>query len=108
MRKGAAYVSNHRIDSVPFADKENVNRPKSEETGQLTEINTQDCQRFACKRVLTDDVDKGVDGISSIQVWMPNHPHATSPRKSAGMFAPKVPNDDRSKTGKGTPCLVPA
>jgi hypothetical protein len=39
---------------------------------------------------------------------MPNQPQATRPRSREGMLAPAVPNDARSSTGKGTPCLVPA
>src|SRR5688572_18817284 len=42
------------------------------------------------------------------QVWMPNHPQATTARSIAGMFAPTVPKLDRSSTGKLTPYLVPA
>ena len=38
---------------------------------------------------------------------MPNQPHATKARIIAGMFAPSVPNDARSSTGKGTPYAVP-
>src|SRR4051794_15267525 len=30
-----------------------------------------------------------------IHVWMPNHPHATSARSTAGTFAPRTPNDAR-------------
>ena len=42
-----------------------------------------------------------------IQVWMPNQPHATPARISAGRFAPNTPNDARAKTGNGMPYLVP-
>lgn len=42
------------------------------------------------------------------QVLIPNQPQATSPRASAGIFAPEVPKDDRSSTGNGIPCLAPA
>jgi len=38
-----------------------------------------------------------------IEHWMPNQPHATIARSTAGMFAPHVPNDDRASTGKGMP-----
>ncbi len=38
-----------------------------------------------------------------IHVWMPNHPQATTARKSAGMCAPRVPNAARAKTGNGIP-----
>jgi len=38
-----------------------------------------------------------------IQVWMPNHPHATTARKSDGMCAPRVPNAARANTGNGIP-----
>src|SRR4051812_29400059 len=39
---------------------------------------------------------------------MPNQPHATSARNSAGMLAPAVPNEARQNTGNGMPYLVPA
>ena len=39
---------------------------------------------------------------------MPNQPHATKARMSAGTFAPRVPNDARQKTGNGIPYRVPA
>ncbi len=41
-------------------------------------------------------------------VWMPNQPHATIARSTAGMFAPLVPNEARASTGKGIPYFVPA
>ncbi len=43
-----------------------------------------------------------------IQVWMPNQPHATTARSSAGMFAPYTPKLARHNTGKEIPYLVPA
>ena len=42
-----------------------------------------------------------------IKVYMPNHPHATTALNIAGMFAPNVPKLDLTRTGKGTPYLVP-
>src|SRR6185436_13908159 len=39
---------------------------------------------------------------------MPNQPHATIARSTAGMLAPLVPKDDRHRTGKDTPYFVPA
>ncbi len=42
-----------------------------------------------------------------IQVWMPNQPQATSPRRIAGTLAPRVPNEARASTGKGIPKRVP-
>jgi len=42
-----------------------------------------------------------------IHAWMPNHPHATSARISAGRFDPSVPYAARAKTGKGMPYFVP-
>ena len=46
--------------------------------------------------------------VPPIQVWMPNHPHATKARIRAGRLAPYVPNDARAMTGYGSPYLVPA
>jgi hypothetical protein len=43
-----------------------------------------------------------------MNAWMPNHPHATMARSTAGMFAPAVPNDARASTGNGMPYSVPA
>ena len=43
-----------------------------------------------------------------IQVWMPNHPQATSARRRAGTFAPLTPKLARHSTGNETPYLVPA
>src|SRR5947207_15649201 len=42
-----------------------------------------------------------------IHAWMPNQPHATSARISAGRFEPNVPYAARAKTGNGMPYLVP-
>ena len=39
---------------------------------------------------------------------MPNQPHATTPRRSAGTFDPRTPNDARASTGNGMPNRVPA
>src|SRR5687767_10251885 len=39
---------------------------------------------------------------------MPNHPHATPARSSAGTFAPSVPKLARHSTGNDTPYFVPA
>ena len=41
-------------------------------------------------------------------VWMPNQPHPTSARITAGTFAPFIPNADLANTGNGTPYLHPA
>src|SRR6266542_55725 len=41
-----------------------------------------------------------------IQAWMPNHPHATSARISAGTFDPSVPYAARANTGNGMPYFV--
>ena len=46
--------------------------------------------------------------LPPIHVWMPNQPHATSARSSAGTFAPRVPNAARQNTGNGMPYFVPA
>src|ERR1035437_7879285 len=43
-----------------------------------------------------------------IQVWMPNHPQATSARSTAGMLAPRTPKEARTNTAKGMPYLAPA
>src|SRR5262245_58799306 len=42
-----------------------------------------------------------------IHAWIPNHPHATSARISAGTFEPSVPYAARANTGNGMPYLVP-
>ncbi len=43
-----------------------------------------------------------------IQVWIPNQPHATIARNTAGTFAPRTPNEARTKTGNGMPYFAPA
>src|SRR5918992_5349847 len=43
-----------------------------------------------------------------IQVCIPNQPQATRARAIAAKFAPRTPNEERTKTGNGTPYLVPA
>ena len=40
---------------------------------------------------------------AAIQVWMPNQPHATTARSTAGTFAPRTPNAARHSTGKEIP-----
>ena len=42
-----------------------------------------------------------------IQAWMPNQPHATSARISAGTLEPSVPYAARANTGNGMPYFVP-
>src|SRR5713101_1100627 len=42
-----------------------------------------------------------------IHAWMPNQPHATSARISAGTFDPNVPYAARANTGNGMPYFVP-
>src|ERR1051325_551659 len=42
-----------------------------------------------------------------IHALMPNQPHATIARISAGRFEPAVPYAARAKTGKGMPYFVP-
>ena len=42
-----------------------------------------------------------------IHAWMPNQPHATSARISAGTFDPSVPYAARANTGNGMPYFVP-
>src|SRR5437764_8994811 len=42
-----------------------------------------------------------------IHAWMPNQPHATSARISAGTFDPSVPYAARANTGNGIPYFVP-
>jgi len=39
---------------------------------------------------------------------MPNQPHATMARSTAGTLAPKTPNEARAYTGKGMPYFAPA
>src|SRR5437868_14967335 len=46
--------------------------------------------------------------VPPIHVWIPNQPHATTARRTAGMLAPLVPKEDRQRTGKDTPYFVPA
>jgi len=41
--------------------------------------------------------------VPPIQVWMPNQPQATRPRRIAGTLAPRVPKEARASTGKGMP-----
>ena len=43
-----------------------------------------------------------------IHVCIPNQPHATMARRTAGTLAPVVPKDARHNTGKETPYFVPA
>src|SRR6476659_4788324 len=42
-----------------------------------------------------------------IHAWMPNQPHATSARISAGTLEPSVPYAARANTGNGMPYFVP-
>ena len=42
-----------------------------------------------------------------IHAWMPNQPHATSARISAGTLLPNVPYAARANTGNGIPYFVP-
>src|SRR5512143_692219 len=59
----------------------------------------------------------GQDGITAVKnvwsasppihAWIPNQPHATSARISAGRFDPAVPYAARAKTGNGIPYFVP-
>src|SRR5215212_969661 len=66
----------------------------------------------ACPGTLAQPLQKAVTRASvarpPIQVWMPNQPQATSARAIAAKFAPRTPKEERTKTGNGTPYLVPA
>src|SRR5580765_7771707 len=42
-----------------------------------------------------------------IHAWMPDQPHATRERISAGTFDPSVPYAARAHTGNGIPYFVP-
>ena len=42
-----------------------------------------------------------------IQVSIPYHPQPTRARRRAGTCAPRIPKEDRAKTGKEIPYLVP-
>ena len=53
-------------------------------------------------------VSSACSASAPIQVWIPNHPHATIARKIAGTLAPLTPNAARHNTGNDTPYLVPA
>ena len=53
-------------------------------------------------------VSSACSASAPIQVWMPNHPHATIARRIAGTFAPLTPNAARHNTGNDTPYFVPA
>ena len=43
-----------------------------------------------------------------IHVWIPNQPQATIALKIAGILAPFVPKEERTKTGNGMPYFAPA
>jgi hypothetical protein len=66
----------------------------------------------ACPGTLAQPLQMAVTSASvarpPIQVWIPNQPQATRARAIAAKFAPRTPNEERTKTGNGTPYLVPA
>jgi hypothetical protein len=51
---------------------------------------------------------KALSANPPIQVCIPNQPQATRALAMAAKLAPRTPNEARTKTGNGTPYLVPA
>jgi hypothetical protein len=66
----------------------------------------------SCESLMNDDLAMPgqtvfsattASAVPPIHVWMPNQPQATTARRTAGTFAPRVPNEARAKTGNGMP-----
>src|SRR3712207_1567694 len=100
IRSGAAKDSNHLTPSMPVR--------------MITTCTTQKTRKAikVCPGTLAQPPQAAVTRASRaappIQVCIPNQPQATSARAMAAKFAPRTPKEERTKTGKGTPYLVPA
>ena len=84
IRNGADNDSSHLMDSVPSNDEPHVHRPEEQEGRELAGRDAQERQRdtSAARRYpATPPSRAGRCAAPPSQVWMPNHPHATSARK---------------------------
>src|SRR5215211_74171 len=100
IRSGAAKDSKYLTPSIPV-------RMIATCTAQKTKKVMKECPG-----TLSQPLQKAVTRASvaspPIQVCIPNQPQATSARAIAAKLAPRTPKEARTKTGNGTPYLVPA
>src|SRR5687768_7042882 len=104
MRKGAATVSIHLIDSVPAQTKYMLISQKITKLKYMGSVLPMSCAPPPRSFQLGQSTLR-IAWMASppIQVWMPNQPQATIDRNSDGMCAPRVPNEARANTGNGMP-----
>ena len=96
---GAAVRSSHRMPSIPrrmIASSISQNAPNA-----IALWAPMSAQPFHSVAISVSTAS------APIQVWIPNHPQATSARAIAATFAPRTPKLERTSTGNGMPYLVP-
>ena len=104
-RKGPPQVSSHLIDSIPRSAIPRLMAQNSmKQRNSPVPIPTQPGSTLG-KVAMPGHITSSSLKMAKppIQVWMPNQPQATMARSMAGMLAPKSPNDERVRTGKGMP-----
>src|SRR5688572_23751545 len=84
---------------------------RAQKTRKVSALDSESPIRLASPPKLANDGHSATTNVLTasppMNVWMPNHPHATSARRTAGTLAPTVPNDARASTGNGIPYFVP-
>ena len=94
MSSGALMLSSTRIDSMPrWMTTMLIAQKKRKQPS---------CGRLMPRKALGAASHEGIQiarilkmAKPPIHAWIPNHPHATSARRTAGMFAPRRPNAER-------------
>ena len=106
---GAAQFSTLPEEIHAAIDDEDVEPPERRRSEPLGREVAAERRRAEERRPAGPEAPRrsGASACPPIQHWMPNQPHATSARMSAGTLAPKTPYAARAKTGKGMPYFVP-
>ena len=97
----------HRVHAA--VDDADLQRPEEQEGDRRRQREAErwSRRRRACRSAGQSASRNVFTASPPMNVWMPNHPHATMARSTAGTFAPFVPNDARASTGNGMPYCVP-
>src|SRR5688572_11431721 len=93
MRNGAAHASRSLMESLPFTTMYMFQSQNTPKAIQMAPGRPAHAGQAVLSMVWM--------AWPPIQVWMPNHPQATTARSRAGMLEPTVPKDERARTGNG-------
>src|SRR5919107_2838058 len=100
IRSGAAKDSNHLTPSIPVRMITSCIAQKTKKAIKAWPVTLAQPPQAA--------VGRASRARPPSQVWMPTQPQATRALAIAAKLAPRTPKEARTKTGKGTPYLVPA